>query len=104
VRADLSEFEMDQSRGLADDLIYGRDLDARPDEVPLGMRPGYEGAAGIKSKGGEYEYVAWSTSNKVCDGGPAKPTDHLRHPMTNPPCASPLNPAEPALRVPSVPG
>ncbi|KAJ1632943.1 hypothetical protein T492DRAFT_13823 [Pavlovales sp. CCMP2436] len=49
---------------LADDLIYGRDLDARPNETPLGLRPEYGGAAGIASKAGEYEYVAWSTSNK----------------------------------------
>lgn len=57
---------MDQSRGLADDLIYGRDLDHRPDETPLHQRPEYSGAAGIARPGAEYTYGAepqWSTSN-----------------------------------------
>lgn len=59
---------MDQHRGLADDLIYGRDLDHRPDETPLSERPEFAGAAGVSHRRGEFSYdsaPAWSTSNAL---------------------------------------
>lgn len=58
---------MDLRRGLADDLIYGRDLDSRPGEIPLSDRPEFTGAAGLQYRHGEYgdRFAAWSTSNAL---------------------------------------